>query len=135
MEGRVFESFRIGWHQAWGIVVSESLRDDLAKLAPRIQCIATKLEASSGERYFELEIRSHGFLEADAPPPCSACGRQPVDYPEDTPRIRDVPDLPLFRLRNFSTIVIAHESVLFFFKQEMGSASNYRRVQPVSGPR
>lgn len=55
-----------------------------------------------------------------------------MDYPEDTPVVKDVPDVPLFRLANFPSIIIAYESLYDLLRSEMGIASAYRPVQLIS---
>lgn len=131
--GFILNRFRIGWYHSWGFVVSEALRDELATLAPQIQCVQTRIRCPYGDRYYELEIRSYG--RAITPPteePCSTCGRDPIEYPRDALRICDAPDLPLFRLANFPTIIIVREDLLPFFQRELGLAVTFRRAELVA---
>jgi hypothetical protein len=112
--------------------LSEALRDQLAKFAPEIIAVKADIEPASHGTYFELEIRSFGYLTGGREEePCQVCGSQNVVYPKETPQIRDVPDLPLFRLTNTPTLIVAHESLLPFFRRGLESAVTFRPVRVV----
>lgn len=128
--GQVLKPFRIGWIGAWGLLVSEALADDFGKLAAGIKLVEAPLRSSQGGRYYEPEIRSYGTLVGTAQEKrCVVCGAQAIEYPKETPLIRDMPDVPLFRVVNFPTIIVAHERLLPLFKSELGSAATYRPVE------
>jgi hypothetical protein len=131
--GKAFKPFRIGWIGAWGLLLSETLANELGRLAAGIKLVEAQLRSPQGGRYYEPEIRSCGTLVGTAQGDrCMVCGAQRIEYPKETPLLRDVPQVALFRIANFPTMVIAHESLLPFFRSEMGEASAYRPVELVS---
>ena len=131
--GHVLNPFRIGWYYTSGFVVAEALRDELATLAPQINAVGARLEGAHGDRYYELEIRSHArVLTASEGETCSTCGSYGLVYPHDVLRIADIPDLPLFRLANFPGIVVVREDLQPFFKRELGLSVTFRRAELVS---
>lgn len=133
LEGRVLNPFRIGWIGMWGFVVAEELRDELATLAPEINAVETRFENPYGGRYYELELRCHArVVSTTEESVCLTCGLRGVDYPKDVLRLCDIPDLPLFRVANFPTIVIIRDNLLPFFQRELGPAATYRRAELVS---
>jgi hypothetical protein len=132
LEGRVLNPFRIGWIHMWGFVVAEELRDELATLAPQINAVEARFENPYGGRYYELELRCHARVIPTAETSCSTCGRRGGDYPKDVLRLCDLPNLPLFRVANFPTIIVIRDDLLPFFQRELGPAATYRRAELVS---
>ena len=133
--GHVLNPFRIAWHVGGELVVAEVVRDELARLAPQVKAVETRRESRYGDRYYELEILSSGrvlTIVREGKVPCSTCGKNPLAYPDDELKICDVPDLPLFRLANFKTIIIVREDLVPFFQRECGVAVTFRRAELVA---
>jgi hypothetical protein len=130
LKGRVPGPFQMAWIGGWGFLTSAMFRDQLAKLAPEIAAVKGEIESPSGDEYFELEIRSRGRLIGTATEePCPMCNSQVIEYPKDPPQILGVPELPLFRLENLPTIIVAHESLLPLFRRGLGPKATFRPIR------
>ena len=113
--------------------MSERLRDELAAMAPEIKSVEANLGTAS-KRYFELEIPSHAWrIGRELHDGCATCGRpNSFEFPPGAPVLRDLPAVPLFRLANQATAIIAREDVYSFIREKMGSFSSYQSVQLMS---
>lgn len=129
--GRVLRRFRVAWADSTSPVLSAEALDDLtARIPTGLRVVRSQLQ--SKRPYFELEALSLGALVTEeSEEVCEACGRDPLDYPEDELVIRDVPDVPLFRLRNFPTILIANDEFANFLREELGPRSSFREARAI----
>jgi len=80
---------------------------------------ALRFRQKNAPDFRELQIEPHGLLHPDCIPPeertpCARCGRQGFSLPED--RMLDGSSLPqhldLFRVANFSTVIVASERLI-----------------------
>lgn len=130
LKGRSIHPFRMTWYLS-SMVISEDLRDEFAALAPEIPLVRAEIAGEKLPPCYELEIRSHGAaLIEEVTYRCQGCGytmtvarRRQEDY-----YIRNVPQVPLFTLRN-SGLTIAHDRLIPFLERELGPKLNVLPIQ------
>jgi len=132
LKGRSVASFRVTWNTVFGIVLTEEVRDEFASLAPDILLVRCDLKGLKLPCY-ELEFRCYGaeaIEEKVVADRCKACGyRKPVSPVHERDYcIRNVPDAPLFTLRNRG-VMIAHDSLIPFFERELGRLLEVRPIE------
>jgi Protein of unknown function (Gmx_para_CXXCG) len=122
LKGRSEEPFRVTWYTVSGVVLSEEVRDEFVSLTPRIPLIPADIQCDNLPTCYEIEFRTYGAeMIQEVTDRCDACGYDKVVYPVDPKDycIRNVPDAPLFTLRN-AAIMIAHDRLIPFFERELG---------------
>jgi len=131
LEGRSVASFRVTWNTVFGIVLTEEVRDEFASLAPDILLVRCNLSGVKLPPCYELEFRCYGAeIIEEVVTLCEACGSRRRVHPLDERDycIRNVPDAPLFTLRN-SGMMIAHDSLIPFLERELGRLLEVRPIQ------
>lgn len=131
LQGRSHARFRVTWNTIFGIVLSEEVREEFAALAPGVPLVRANLTGDNLPPTYEIEFRSYGAeLIEETADHCDTCGYyktiSPVD-PKDY-RIRNIPDAPLFTLRNLG-LMIAHDRLLPFFERELGPKLKLTPIQ------
>lgn len=131
LQGRSHAPFRVTWNTIFGVVLSEEVREEFAALAPDIPLVRTNLEGDNLLPTYEIEFRSYGAeLIEETTDHCDVCGyyqtlspQNPKDY-----CIRNIPDAPLFTLRNLG-LMIAHDRLIPFFERELGPKLRLTPIQ------
>jgi len=131
LKGRSAVPFRVTWYTIFGIVLSEEVRDEFASLAPNVALVRADLEGPKMPACYEVELRCYGAeLIEEIKNRCDACGYYERVYPLEEKEfcVRNVPDSPLFTLRN-AGIMIAHERMIPFFERELGRLLKVHPIQ------
>ncbi|MCC6794075.1 MAG: hypothetical protein IT366_03075 [Candidatus Hydrogenedentes bacterium] len=110
------------WLNPWTVLVRESLWFDAHKAG--IDLVGVPAELDFGKKPFEslLEIEAlpkvQMFVEQPVPI-CELCGRQPIKMPDRVKVIGSTFDdsIPLQRIANFSTILVANETFARFIRE------------------
>lgn len=130
LQGRSEVPFRVTWYPIFGIILSEEVREEFASLAPEIPLVRADLQCDNLPPTYEIEFRSYGAeLIEEITDHCDACGYyQSLTYDPKDFRIRNIPDVPLFTLRNRG-LMIAHDRLIPFFERELGPTLNLSPIQ------
>ena len=99
------------WQNPWTLLMTAPAIDSLTRAGCRLPAVAaTRLRGPVAHELREVECVPAGMLHVEpAIEPCSACGRQGVSWPKRVLLIRDTlpADLPVFRVQNFTTMIVA----------------------------